>query len=450
MVSTILGTAFGLLLIFLASGMYIAAALGLLGLSLDLLFDDRPLWKYTADMMWWPSTNFVLFAVPLYVLMGELLLRSGLTDRLYQALAKWLSFLPGGLMHSNIAACSVFAAVSGSSVATAITIGTVALPSFERQGYNERLVLGSLAAGGTLGILIPPSIGLIIYALITDTSVGRLFIGGVVPGLSLAGMFMLFIGVSSILNPGIAPKEASSTWGERLNALPHLVPTGSLILLVMGSIYFGFATPTEAAALGVVGSLILAILTRRVSRNMLLDGARATANTTGLVMLIVVFAQLFQFMVGSLGVPRAISEWLIQLGVPPMVSLLFIIIFYIILGMFMDALSMVITTLPVIFPVVVELFAQNPEVLAFDPVTFGVIVVLLMEAGLITPPVGVNLYVIQGIRTTKGPMIDVAIGVVPFFIMMMILVGVLIAFPNMVLWLPDLAFGASVEGVRYG
>ena len=207
MVSAILSTAFGLLLIFLASGMYIAAALGLLGLSLDLLFDDRPLWKYTADMMWWPSSNFVLFAVPLYVLMGELLLRSGLTDKLYQALAKWLNFLPGGLMHSNIAACSVFAAVSGSSVATAITIGTVALPSFEKQGYNERLVLGSLAAGGTLGILIPPSIGLIIYALITDTSVGRLFIGGIIPGLSLAGMFMLFIGVSSLLNPGIAPKE---------------------------------------------------------------------------------------------------------------------------------------------------------------------------------------------------------------------------------------------------
>ena len=224
MTGVLLGTTFSILLLFLGAAVYIGATLGSLGLILGFIFSDRPLYMAIGDLAWTPSTSFVLVAVPLFILMGEILLRSGITDRLYTSLGGWLNFLPGGLMHTNIASCSVFAAVSGSSVATAATIGTVALPAFERAGYNERLVLGSLAAGGTLGILIPPSINMIIYGLLTDTSIGRLFFGGFIPGFMLAGIFMLFIAAASAVNPGVAPKEVLPSMKERIKGLSNILP----------------------------------------------------------------------------------------------------------------------------------------------------------------------------------------------------------------------------------
>lgn len=343
-------------------------------------------------------------------------------------------------MHTNIASCSVFAAVSGSSVATAATIGTVALPAFERAGYNERLVLGSLAAGGTLGILIPPSINMIIYGLLTDTSIGRLFFGGFIPGFMLAGLFMVFIAAAAGLNPGVAPKEVLPPWKERISGLANILPMVFLVLLVMGSIYLGWATPTEAAAIGVIGALFLAILFRKISWKMLVESTESTARTGAMVTFIVLGAFIFNFFITSLGLPRAITTAITSLGITPLATLGLIIVFYLVLGMFMETLSIMVTTLPVTFPVIVHLAETNPEIKIFDPVAYGVLFVILIESALITPPVGVNLYVIQGIRKTVGPMTDVIIGAVPFFICMIIMMGILIAFPDLSLWLPGIVF----------
>ena len=440
MTGVLLGTTFSILLLFLGAAVYIGATLGSLGLILGFIFSDRPLYMAIGDLAWTPSTSFVLVAVPLFILMGEILLRSGITDRLYTSLGGWLNFLPGGLMHTNIASCSVFAAVSGSSVATAATIGTVALPAFERAGYNERLVLGSLAAGGTLGILIPPSINMIIYGLLTDTSIGRLFFGGFIPGFLLAGIFMLFIAAASAVNPGVAPKEVLPSMKERIKGLSNILPMVFLILVVMGSIYLGWATPTEAAALGVVGSLILALVFRRLNFKMLSESTESTARTGAMVTFIVIGAFLFNFFITALGLPRAITSAITELGIPPLATLGLLIIFYLVLGMFMETLSIMVTTLPVTFPVIHHLAMENPEIRIFDPVAYGILFVILIESALITPPVGVNLYVIQGIRKTVGPMTDVIVGAVPFFICMVIMMGIIIAFPDLALWLPNMVF----------
>ena len=440
MTGVLLGTTFGILMLFLGCAVYIGATLATLGLVLGFLFSDRPLYLSLGDLAWAPMTSFVLVAVPLFILMGEILLRSGITDRLYNSLGGWLNFLPGGLMHTNIASCSVFAAVSGSSVATAATIGTVALPAFERAGYNERLVLGSLAAGGTLGILIPPSINMIIYGLLTDTSIGRLFFGGFIPGFMLAGLFMVFIAAAAAINPGVAPKEVIPPWRERILGLANILPMVFLVLLVMGSIYLGWATPTEAAAIGVIGALFLAILFRKISWKMLVESTESTARTGAMVTFIVLGAFIFNFFITSLGLPRAITTAITSLGITPLATLGLIIVFYLVLGMFMETLSIMVTTLPVTFPVIVHLAETNPEIGIFDPVAYGVLFVILIESALITPPVGVNLYVIQGIRKTVGPMTDVIIGAVPFFICMVIMMGILIAFPDLALWLPGIVF----------
>src|SRR5512145_922706 len=252
-----LGVATVVMLATFLLGMHVASSLGLLGLSLMSVFGDRPLWELAGLIAWNTNTSFVLVAIPLFLLMGELLLRSGESDRMYRVLAHWLSPIPGGLLHSNIAACATFSAVSGSSVATAATIGSVALPAFRARGYDERIVVGSLAAGGTLGILIPPSINFIIYGVLMEVSIGRLYMAGVVPGVLLSVIFMAIIFVAALIWPRIAPREPAAPWAARLRALTDMLPTVALIFLVLGTIYLGVATPTEAAAFGVTGALVL-------------------------------------------------------------------------------------------------------------------------------------------------------------------------------------------------
>jgi C4-dicarboxylate transporter, DctM subunit len=428
-----LGVASVVMLAAFLLGLHVASSLGLLGLSLMSVFGDRPLWDLAGLVAWNTNTSFVLVAIPLFLLMGELLLRSGESDRLYRVLAHWFSPIPGGLLHSNIAACATFSAVSGSSVATAATIGSVALPAFRARGYDERLVLGSLAGGGALGNLIPPGIAFIVYGVLMEVSIGRLYIAGIVPGILVSLLFMAFIFVAALIWPHIAPREAAAPWPVMLRGLVDMLPTFALIFLVLGTIYLGIATPTESAAFGVSGAFVLALLGRRVSGPMLRTVFLSSARSTAVVMLILTGAFVLNSTFAILGIPYAISKAVTGMNLTPSATIAMLVILYLILGTFMDGFAMMVTTIPVILPV---LKAQN-----IDLVWFGVIAVMLTEAALISPPEGLNLYVIQAFRKpaagTKGTIMDVYIGVIPFFIMMMLGIALVIVFPQLAVWLPN-------------
>jgi tripartite ATP-independent transporter DctM subunit len=415
--------------IFFVSGVYVAAALAVMGLLTGILFSNRPLVDFTGQIAWNASANFILVAVPLFILMGELLLGSGASNKLYGALNVWTRRIPGGLVHTNIVASAMFAAVSGSSVATSATIGKVALPYFERTNYDQKMVLGSLAAGGTLGILIPPSINLIIYGLLTDTSVGRLYAAGFIPGFMLAGLFMAYIWFASRRQLASEPPGPAASFSELRQSAIDLVPTASLIVLVLGSIYLGFATPTEAAAVGVIGAAILALLAKGLTFRLVADAARSTARTTSMIGLIIIGAFILNFAITQIGLPRALAELVTGLQVPGWLVMLIIIAFYIGLGTFMESLSMMITTIPITFPIVLSL--------GYDPVWFGVVLMILMEMALISPPDGMNIYVIQAMRLRPGPITDVFVGLMPFLALMGVAVGLLLVFPQLALWLPD-------------
>jgi tripartite ATP-independent transporter DctM subunit len=416
------------------AGLHVASSLGLLGLSLLSAFGDRPLWDLVGLIAWNTNTSFVLVAIPLFLLMGELLLRSGESDRMYRVLAHWLSPIPGGLLHSNIAACATFSAVSGSSVATAATIGAVALPAFRARGYNERLVLGSLAGGGALGNLIPPGIAFIVYGVLMEVSIGRLYIAGIVPGIVVSLLFMLFIFAVALIRPHWAPREPAVAWPVMLRGLLDLLPTVVLIFLVLGTIYLGVATPTESAAFGVSGAFGLALLARRVDRAMLRAVFLSTARSTAVVMLILTGAFVLNSTFALLGIPYAISQAVTALELTPLATIGALVGLYLVLGTFMDGFAMMVTTIPVVLPV---LKAQN-----IDLIWFGVIAVMLTEAALISPPEGLNLYVIHAFRKpgaggARGTIMDVWVGVTPFFLLMMLGIALVIAFPELAVWLPN-------------
>ncbi|MGH7321596.1 MAG: TRAP transporter large permease [Candidatus Rokuibacteriota bacterium] len=428
-----LGVATVVMLAAFLLGLHVASSLGLLGVSLMSVFGDRPLWDLLGLVAWNTNTSFILVAIPLFLLMGELLLRSGESDRLYRTLAHWLSFIPGGLLHTNIAACATFSAVSGSSVATAATIGSVALPAFRARGYDERLVLGSLAAGGALGNLIPPGIAFIVYGVLMEVSIGRLYIAGIVPGILVSLLFMTLILVIALIWPHLAPRESAATWRVMLLGLLHMLPTAVLIFLVLGTLYLGVATPTESAAFGVTGAFALALLARRVSLPMLKVVFLSSARSTAMVMLILTGAFILNATFAILGIPSAISQAVAAMQLTPTTTLVMLVVLYLVLGTFMDGFSMMVTTIPVILPV---LKAQN-----IDLVWFGVIAVMLTEAALISPPEGLNLYVIQGFRQPsetggKRTIMDVYVGVMPFFVIMMLGIALVVAFPQIAVWLP--------------
>jgi C4-dicarboxylate transporter DctM subunit len=398
-----------------------------LGLLLEQIYSRMPLSLAMGEIAWSSSKDFLLVSIPMFILLGEILLRAGVAERMYEAMIKWLSWLPGGLMHSNIGACAIFAATSGSSVATAATVGTVALPLVKRHGYNERLFLGTLAAGGTLGILIPPSINIIIYAVLTDTSIPKLYLAGIIPGLALAGLFMAVVVLCCLLRPAWGGRKLRADWGQRIASLIHLVPPLFIFLIVVGSIYAGLATPTEAAALGVVAALGLAWGFGRLSLAMLREVVENAMRTTAMVMLIIVAAYFLNFVMSAIGLTTALTTFMAGLGLSKLEMLLAVILFYVILGCFMETLSMMITTIPIVSPVMFQL--------GFDPVWFGIVIVILIETALITPPVGLNLFVVQSLRK-GGSLNDVIIGSVPFVVAMFVMLGVLVAFPGIALWLP--------------
>lgn len=416
-------------LIFFCAGIYVAAALGVLGLLAGFVFSDRPLYLFVGEATWIPSVNFVLVAVPLFILMGEILLRSGLSEKLYRALNLWFRWLPGGLLHTNIISCAVFSAIAGSSVATAATIGAVALPYFEKTRYSQRMVLGSLAAGGALGNLIPPGIMFILYGLLTETSVGKLYLAGFLPGALMAGLFMLVILVYGLV-AGTREVAEPMSWRQRVRSLLDLIPTGILILLVLGTIYLGVATPTESAALGVVGAMLFAALDRKLTWRIVHASALATARTTSLIGLIILAAFVLNYVLASLRLPQSLAAMVAGLALPAWAVMSIIIGFYVALGTFMEGFSMIITTLPVVFPIVVAL--------GYDPIWFGVIVTMVAEIALISPPDGLIMYVLQGMRLSPGPITDVFVGVTPFVLMYLLGVVILMIFPEIALWLPRL------------
>ena len=492
-----IAVAFSLMGAFFMAGLYVAGALGVLAIFIMFVFSDAPLWNIMANRAWTTYTNWILVAIPLFILMGELVLRSGFAERMYAALNRWVSPIPGGLLHTNIASCAIFAACAGSSIATAATISRVALPTFRARGYNERLVVGSLAAGGTLGILIPPSILLVLYGLTTGTSIGRLFLGGFLPGALLAGVFMLMIGVASIVWPGIAPRESGpgyfslSGWRDRILGTLNMVPIFALIFAVLGSIYGGWATPTEAAAWGVTGAALLAIIHQsgpvvtglfllfvknsriilllpssikacilqdleanpinadalkqavESTATMLSEAFTSTIRTTAMIMFILMAAFTVQFAFAILRISVDMAEWVADLNLSAVEFVLILVAFYLILGTFMESYSMMLTTLPILLP---SLIATE-----VDRLWFGIIMIILLEAAQISPPQGLALYVlhgarkevsselsaVEGVQEQAGTINDVYIGVLPFMVCMRVVIGLIIVFPEIVTWLPD-------------
>ena len=323
-----------ILLVLVALSVSVAAALGWLGLIVGHFFTSMPIHRAIGDIVWTNSIEFLLVAIPMFVMLGEILLRSGVTTRMYDAMAKWLSWLPGGLMHSNIGACALFAATSGSSVATAATIGTVAEPEMYKRGYNKPLFLGTVAAGGTLGILIPPSINLIVFGLLTNTSVSELYLAGFIPGLLLALLFMATVAFACIYKREWGGESIHYSWAVRVASLIHLVPPILIFLVVVGSIYAGWATPTEAASLGVVAALVLAAYHRSLSLPMLKEVFRGTMRTTAIIMLIIISAVFLNFVLSAIGLTTQLTDFIVSLGLSPLGTLLLIVGFYHFAGLF--------------------------------------------------------------------------------------------------------------------
>ncbi|MFK7967193.1 MAG: TRAP transporter large permease [Burkholderiaceae bacterium] len=419
---------FFIMLAMMLFGMPIAVAMAAVGIVGGMLAYGLPFVDSIAPVVWGVQNDNLLTAIPLFVLMGEILLRSGVADRTYAALAAWLGWLPGGLLHTNIGCCAMFAATSGSSVATAATVGTVALPSLESRGYPMHLSLGSLAAGGTLGILIPPSVNMIVYGSITDTSIGQLFIAGIIPGLLLTGLFMLYIFLVSFRDK-TRVREISVPLGQRLRLLVDLVPPLVIFLIVMGSLYLGIATTTESAALGVTASLYFAWRNGRLRWPVMRVCFQQTARTTGMILLIITAAFILNLSISLTGVADAMTRWVASLGLSPTQMLLILMGFYLILGMFMDVMSMLVATVPITFPIVMAL--------GVDPVWYGVFIVLMCELGMITPPVGMNLFVVHGIRKDHGSIRDAIRGGLPYAVIMLLFGLLMISVPELVTWLPQ-------------
>ena len=413
-------------------GLHVGVTMIATGVLGALVYFGPPVLLSFGTNLWSVMNDFLLTTIPLFVLLGELLLRAGITRNMYESLSDWLSRLPGGLLHTNIGACAMFSAVSGSSVATAATIGTVALDEFKRRTYHEPLVLGTIAAGATLGILIPPSVNLIIYGALTNTSIGQLFAAGILPGILLTVLFMVIIAAAALWKPYIAEQVTQiPPRAERLRRLRYLLPPFGIFVVVMGAIYGGWATPTEAAALGVVLAFFLAAANRALSFSMLHAAFVATMKTSAMLLFIITAAFFLNFIVGLLGVPQAMSRAVTSLGLNPTQMILILVLFYLVMGCFLETLSMMVGTIPVVMPVILHL--------GIDPVWFGIFLVIMMELALITPPVGMNLYVVQSVRG-RGELADVYRGILPFVAAMLMMIGLIILWPQIVMVLPEALF----------
>jgi tripartite ATP-independent transporter DctM subunit len=411
----------------LCLGVRISLALGLVGLLGVYFLLPAPTPITLGERAWESVNTFTLTAVPMFVLMGALLLRSGLSDMVFDALTKWLGRFPGGLAHAGVGACGMFAAVSGSSLATAATLGIVACPEMIRRGYSPRLAYGSIAAGGTLGILIPPSIPMIIYGATTGAPIATLFIAGVVPGVLLVLAFMATIFVWAKLWRGAAPRIERAAWSERFASLLQILPILLMIAAVLGVLYAGVATPSEAGALGAAAALAVCLARRRLDLREFWQALLETAKVSSFLFMIVVGASILTYGFDYLRLPALLVDAVRQAQLEPWLVMLAIAVVYIVMGMFLDSISMMVMTLPVLFPLISSI--------GFDPIWFGVILVILLEIGLVTPPVGMNLFVLRGLSGAT-PLKEIAWGATPFALVMTLSLALFYVWPDLVTWLP--------------
>ncbi|MBP8216984.1 MAG: TRAP transporter large permease subunit [Thauera sp.] len=422
----------GLMLALLAGGVWIGLALMAIGILGMLGFTPRAPGDGMAVAIWSHGSSWTLTALPLFLWMGEILFRTKLSEDMFKGLSPWLERLPGRLLHTNIIGCTLFAAVSGSSAATCATIGKIALPELERRGYPESMALGTLAGAGTLGLLIPPSIIMIVYGVAADVSISKLFIGGVLPGILLATLFMGWVVVWSLMNPGKIPAaDLKTTFVEKLAASKNLIPVILLIGGVLGSIYSGIATATEAAAIGVIGSLIIAASQRTLNRKSFFGALMGATRLYCMIALILAGSAFLTLAMGYIGLPRHLAEWIGALGLSPAMLLVALAIFYILLGCFLDGISIVVLTMAVLMPTI--------QSAGIDPLWFGIFVVVVVEMAQVTPPVGFNLFVLQGL--TGRDMTVIARYALPYFLLMVVAVVLLYTFPGLVTWLPGHMIG---------
>lgn len=412
----------------LSSGALLGAALGLVGFIL-LHFQADGATSLAINSAWNLMTGFSLTAVPLFIFLGDILLYSGVSTKVYNGLTPLFRRIPGQLLHTNIAVCTLFSAVSGSSSATAAAIGSVGYPELKKRGYQPSMVVGTLAAGGTLGLLIPPSLALIIYGATQNVSIGKLFLAGIVPGIMLSGAFFIWIMLRATIGEAVAPPvQEKMDWAAVFKGLLQVWPLPILIFFVLGTIYMGVATPTEAASLGVVASIVLGSVWGNLTLSKLWSAfLNATIMFSAIAMIMLGTAILSQA-VSLLGMPRDAVAAIAELGLNRYGILLLIVLVYLVLGCFFDGISLLLMTLPITFPMVTSL--------GFDPIWFGVIVTLLMEVGMITPPVGLNLFVLSSITKNEVDVTEAAWASLPYWLIILAAVGVYTLFPNIVLWLP--------------
>ena len=417
-----------LLLFLLGSGIWVALSMIAVSAVGMLLFTTRPVGDAMATTIWGTSSSWTLTALPLFVWMGEILFRTKLSENLFKGLSPWLSKLPGGLVHVNVVGCALFAAISGSSAATVATVGKMSIPELRKRKYPEKLLLGSLAGSGTLGLLIPPSIILIIYGVTIEDSIAKLFMAGILPGIMIALMFMLYVIFWSILNKKLMPKSVESfSFLEKIQGSKQLLPVILLITSVIGSIYTGIATATEAASLGVVGALILSFFQGTLNKNTFNLSLLGATKTSCMIAFILAGSTFLSLAMGFTGLPRNLAIWIDGMNLSPYTLLFVLTIFYIILGMFLDGISAVVLTMAIIEPMIRQA--------GFDMIWFGIYLVIVVEMAQITPPVGFNLFVLQGMANKD--MGFIARSAFPLFLLMILAVIIVVIFPEIALWLPN-------------
>lgn len=416
------------LFILLGSGVWVGLSLmGVAWISMAL-FTTRPAGDAMATTVWGSLSSWTLTALPLFIWMGDILFRSRLSEDLFDGLSPWMGNLPGRLMQTNIVGCAIFAAISGSSAATAATIGKMSIPELRKRKYPEIMVVGSLAGSGTLGLLIPPSIIMIVYGVATDTSIAQLFIAGVLPGIMLAVLFMGYVGIWSLLNSNkVPPNDIRMNFLQKLKASKGLIPVGLLILFVLGSIYGGYATPTESAALGVVGALLLSRFQGTMNWRTFVDSLLGATKTSAMIMLILAGSSFLSLAMGFTGLPRNLAQWIGGLKLSPYQLIFALTVFFIILGCFLDGISMVVLTMAVLLPMVQQA--------GFDLIWFGIFIVIVVEMAQITPPVGFNLFVLQGL--TGHSIVYIARAAAPYFLLMVAAVVLIALFPELATFLPS-------------
>ena len=425
-------TLVGGVVVMAGSGVALGAALGITGLII-LYFFSNGATSLAIDAIWSVFNSFTLSAVPMFILLGEILLRSGISEKAYSAFEPLFRKVPGGLLHTNIAVCTLFGAVSGSSLSTAAAVGSVAYPEMSKRGYNKDTVVGSLAGGGTLGLLIPPSLSFLIYGALTETSIGKLFAAGIIPGFLVGGMFMLYLLMKCIRNPEIAPRDPriSSLW-EILAGFKQIWPLLALIIAVIGTIVGGIATPTEAAGVGVVLAIVICTMWGDLTFAKLIDALYSSVLLFSSVGFLVLGATILAQSVSILGLPQQILETVAESGFEKNIVLLIVVLIYLVLGCFFDGLSLMIMTLPVVFPLLTGL--------GFDPIWIGVIITIVIEIGQITPPVGLNLSVLTALTNNEVSLGRVAIATVPYWLIHLLAILILTIFPIVTLYLPNLLF----------